>query len=27
MMADFISDGDHEGWTILTKVAISVRRG
>jgi len=24
MMADLIADGDHEGWTALTKVAIPV---
>jgi hypothetical protein len=24
MMADLIAEGDHEGWTALTKVAIPV---
>lgn len=27
MMADLMADGDHEGWTALTKVAIPVTWG
>ena len=27
MMADLIADGDHEGWTALTMVAIPVTWG
>lgn len=27
MIADLIADGDHDGWTALTKVAIPVTCG